>query len=372
MADQLENIDLQGREMHFQNILQELIEILEDPRTNLQNALQDLHDIQNLLQGISFRLQNGAPTNDQRELIRLVGIALANLENIPNGNQTAPNSRRATPISFSRRAMNAIVSKLASFSTALGNIARDMDHLPRQGGPIHAYLFPADPRVLLIDKKVPTEPHDEFIIYKEPFITTSHRSRFNALSSAAPPQTLDNDQHMLVPGSCRAIKLQPCGHVVGDVCFATWIRAPNLSFRGRCPYCQQQIGLKLPSLLRKVKSYFGTSWVLHFPDYVVATYFPRWMPEEPVANLEYKIQLMVAIGLYNHLWLRCLKACLQSLWEGNLPIVVLVCHCIFTCGVLLVPFVAAVLDHESLRLLQLVVSGIRWGVDWYGLERNIG
>jgi hypothetical protein len=256
MADQLENIDLQGREMHFINILQELIEILEDPRTNLQNALQDLHDIQNLLQGISFRLQNGAPTNDQRELIRLVGIALANLENIPNRNQTNSNSRRATPISFSRRAMNAIVSNLASFSTALGNIVRDMDHLPRQGGPIHAYLFPADLRDLLVDRNVPTEPHDECIICKEPFIPTARRSRFRGLTSAAPPQALDND---LVPGDCRAIKLQPCGHVVGDVCFASWMRAPNLSFGGCCPYCQQQIGLKPASLFRKVKSYFGTS-----------------------------------------------------------------------------------------------------------------
>jgi hypothetical protein len=96
------------------------------------------------------------------------------------------------------------------------------------------------------------------------------------------------------------------------------------------------------------------------------------MPEVPVASLEVKAQLTVVIGLYGHLWLSCLKACLQFLWRGNLPTVVVVCHCIFLCGVLLVPFVAAVLDHESLRLLQLVVNGIRWGVDWYGLERNIG
>ena len=76
------------------------------------------------------------------------------------------------------------------------------------------------------------------------------------------------------------------------------------------------------------------------------------------------------LGLYACLWTRCMMLCLQTLWRGNLPVVAVVYHCAVFWALLFVPFIAAVMDLESLRVLRLVVTGIRRLVDRYRLEPN--
>ena len=359
MAEQPEN--------NLLNTIRGLIADRRNPETNSQNALQELRDVQNRIQQILVYLQEDAPDDGERELILFMIRTL-----IRNTIQIALANENATPISFRRRVMNAIVFKLLSLSMALRRFVRDMSYRPRPGGPIHKYLFPPSPRAFLIDEKVSTEPHDECFICKEPY----RSSRSKASSPIAAPQAPDHDEHLLAPGTCRAIKLQPCGHVVGDACFFAWMRARRASFGGRCPYCQQKIGLKPPTLLEKTKTYFSTSLILHFPDFVVATYFPRWMPDLPAASLKTRMLLLLMIGAYGGLWMGCLNAWLGVLLglctRGSYAPLVPAFHWGFLWKLLLAPVFATVLDHEVLRLLRVASDGIWWGVRWYELRRNNG
>jgi len=172
-------------------------------------------------------------------------------------------------------------------------------------------------------------------------------------------------------GGCRAVKLLPCGHVVGDVCIAAWMQASNPSFGGRCPYCRQQIGYKPLSLFGKVKAYFSKSSLLQLPDLLVAMFMlPSSM--RSVSMYAFMIGLGAPLVLAASLGTYGMVLSLQILWRGNLPIVAVVQVCALCWALIFMPFIGAVMDLEILRVLQLVVTGIRRLVDWYNREPNVG
>ena len=361
MADQPGNVDFEGIENDIQNALQ----LLEND--DYRNDLQLLNEIQiNLVRSLTRLITGRGLDNDHlREPIRIVTNTLVNLADIANDlRNTAANTQAATPVSFRRRATNAVVSKLASLFAALENFVQELSRRPPFSGPVHKFFFPPPPRVYQIDQGVSTEPEDECFICKEPFIPTTYGSHLKGLSfkglflNAAPQEV-----------GCRPVKLRPCGHVVGDVCIAAWMQASNPSSGGRCPYCRQQIGYKPLSLFGKVKAYFSASVIFHVPDMLAGMYMiPSMRRTVPMLTW---VMFGAGLSSYACLWTRCMVLCLQTLWRGNIPIVAVVYHCAVFWALLFVPFIAAVMDLELLRVLQLVVTGIRRLVDWYNRVPNV-
>lgn len=117
--------------------------------------MQLLNKVQNHLGRSLNRLtiDRGLDNDRLREPIRIIANTLANLANIANDLQTtAANTQTATPVSFRRRATNAMVSKLASLFAALEYSVEELSRRPPFSGPIHKCLFPPPPRVYKIDQ----------------------------------------------------------------------------------------------------------------------------------------------------------------------------------------------------------------------------
>jgi hypothetical protein len=79
-------------------------------------------------------------------------------------------------------------------------------------------------------------------------------------------QTYLMAEQPVTSGECHAIRLKPCGHIVGDLCFEYWMdRAGNIE-TGLCPFCQQLLARSRQSPLSALKKYYAQHPMSHIWD----------------------------------------------------------------------------------------------------------
>lgn len=192
------------------------------------------------------------------------------------------------------------------------------------------------------------------------------------ICSGKPSPTFKGEEELVVrhiePVGCRAIRLQPCGHILGDTCLDEWMSNPEIASHGLCPCCRQPLTRVPFSLLGQARRYLGKLWIFHVPDMILAILLPSFHPRmaklvQP--SLSMKIMAVLFPCTFLMAWTYGLSMCLRDLSHWDDTSTYRVWFSAYAYFLMFLPVIMSAFNDPMLWVSRSFADGLHMWVFWY-------